>query len=77
MVEVVNQRFLPRTIVVIHPTGESADAIDQLAPFIAKQNSIEGKATAYVCQNYVCNLPTTDIKRLMVLLDDAPVQDHL
>ena len=29
------------------------------------EKSIDGKATAYVCQNYACKAPTTDIKEML------------
>ena len=29
---------------------------------------IDHQATAYVCENYVCQLPTTDVKKLAQLL---------
>jgi len=33
--------------------------------------SRKGKATAYVCQNYQCRLPTTDTRQMLELLDEA------
>jgi uncharacterized protein YyaL (SSP411 family) len=39
-------------------------------PFAKDQKSIGGKPTAYVCKNYVCQLPTTDIKKLSELLSE-------
>jgi uncharacterized protein YyaL (SSP411 family) len=33
---------------------------------------IDGKATAYVCENFVCQLPTTNAKTLAGLLIDHP-----
>ena len=29
---------------------------------------IEGKPTAYVCEDFVCQLPTTDVSKLRELL---------
>jgi uncharacterized protein YyaL (SSP411 family) len=29
---------------------------------------IDNKPTAYVCENFVCQLPTTDVKKLAELL---------
>jgi len=31
--------------------------------------SINGRATAYVCMNYNCKLPTTDIDKMLQLLN--------
>jgi uncharacterized protein YyaL (SSP411 family) len=30
--------------------------------------TLEGKATAYVCENYTCQLPTAEAKTLLQLL---------
>jgi len=29
----------------------------------------DGKATAYICENYACNLPTVDLQTAARLLD--------
>jgi len=43
--------------------------ISQIAEFTKNQSSIGGKATAYVCMNYNCKLPTTDIDKMLELLN--------
>jgi uncharacterized protein YyaL (SSP411 family) len=48
--------------------GESPE-IAKLAEFTKNQSSIGGKATAYVCLNYNCKLPTTDINKTLELLN--------
>lgn len=40
--------------------------------FIATMRPKNGKATAYICQDYVCNLPTNDPDVVARLLDNAP-----
>ena len=37
-------------------------------PIFANRHAIDGRATAYVCQNYACRLPTTDADRMMAEL---------
>jgi hypothetical protein len=39
-----------------------------IAPFTKAQTARGGKATAYVCRNYVCNLPTGDAATVRELL---------
>jgi uncharacterized protein YyaL (SSP411 family) len=46
-------RFLPYTAVLLDQAGFGA---------------IDGKATAYVCENFTCQLPTTDIAKFRELL---------
>ena len=44
------------------------DAIEEIAPFIAGQGMVDGRATVYVCENYACKLPVTDVPDLVSLL---------
>jgi hypothetical protein len=66
MLEVVNQRFLPFSIVLLNDGDET---LYKLVPFIKEQVPIEGKSTAYVCESYMCNEPTTDISTFKKLID--------
>ena len=64
MVQAVFKPFLPNKVVAFHPTDESARQIEALVPFLKSLAAREGRATAYVCRNYACDLPTTDLTRL-------------
>lgn len=70
MMRVIAERFLPRAVTVLHPSGPHAAALESLVPFVAAQQPLDGRATAYVCQNYQCRLPTTEPDRLASLLDE-------
>lgn len=56
LLEVLDRRFLPRTLVV-HRPPDPAGVIAELVPFVAAQGPKDGKATAYVCQDYACQAP--------------------
>jgi len=47
------------------------DAINRLAPYTKGQQPINGKVTAYVCENFQCNLPVTDTEQMLQLLDPS------
>jgi uncharacterized protein YyaL (SSP411 family) len=59
--------FAPNKVVVHRPLGESP-AIIAIAPYTKEQQAISRKATAYVCTNYACKLPTTDVKKVRALI---------
>jgi uncharacterized protein YyaL (SSP411 family) len=65
MLRAIGQRFLPRQVLILHPGDEKREAIEQLASFVKEQYSIDGKATAYVCENYACELPTTNVDEMI------------
>jgi len=69
MLQTVRSRFLPRNVTLLR-SGKDTDEIARLAQFTRDMKSKDGKATAFVCQNHVCKLPTTDPHVMRSLLDD-------
>lgn len=69
MVRLVYDRFLPDRILLLHLPGKDGKAIEDLVPFVASQTPMNGETTAYVCQNYICQLPTQDLPTLETLLE--------
>ncbi|MCI0417088.1 thioredoxin domain-containing protein [bacterium] len=62
MLVALQKVFAPRKVLVFRPEQEGIPEISRFAPYTVPQKSIDGKAAAYICQNYVCNLPTTDVR---------------
>jgi len=69
MAKALRTRFLPNKVVLLNPGERESPEIAKLAEFTKNQSSIGGKATAYVCSNYNCKLPTTDIGKMLELLN--------
>ncbi len=69
---VLGRQFLPNKVVLFRPGGETAPAVTKIAAFTTLQVAIRNKATAYVCTNYICKLPTTDPAAMVKLLTGAP-----
>ena len=69
MLRAIRERFLPRAVVIVHPEGPAGAAIEALAPYVTAQRSVNGRSTAYVCENFICNLPTTSLKTFIDLLE--------
>ncbi len=59
--------FVPNKV-VLHSGGDVA----AIAPFTKAQRAIGGKATAYVCTNHLCRLPTGDPAKVRELLRPEP-----
>jgi len=68
MLETIHGIFLPNKLVILHPTVQNHPSIDDIVPFIKDYTTKDGKATAYVCLNYSCQLPTTDTVSIPKLL---------
>jgi len=69
MFQALRRAFIPNKVIHFRPTEEEPPEIARLAEFTKYLSSIEGQATAYVCQNYNCKLPTTDIGKMLGLLN--------
>jgi len=67
----VREMYLPHAAVLLVPSGPSGAAIRRLAPFAESYVPIKGKAAAYVCRDFNCQLPTTDPEKLARLLEEA------
>jgi uncharacterized protein YyaL (SSP411 family) len=62
LLQVVHERFLPNRLVAVAP-GASA------IPLLADRRALDGKATAYLCEHFVCQAPTQDPSELARQLD--------
>jgi uncharacterized protein YyaL (SSP411 family) len=70
MLELIRSKFLPNAVLIFHQQDNADSDIDKTIPFIKNLTAIEGKATAYVCENYACNRPVNNIDDLDKLLPD-------
>jgi uncharacterized protein YyaL (SSP411 family) len=68
MIGLVRGKFLPNAVVLLHEEGEAGRTIEEFSPFMKGQTAIDNKATAYLCENYVCKRPVNDIEELKKLL---------
>jgi uncharacterized protein YyaL (SSP411 family) len=62
-------RYIPNKVVV------RASKVDERAasvvPLLEGREAVGGRATAYVCENYTCRQPVTDVEGLVAQLEDA------
>jgi uncharacterized protein YyaL (SSP411 family) len=67
MLQLLQDRFLPNAVVLL--SNPNDQKIRQLAPYLSDYDMQDGRATAYVCQNYSCELPTTSPEEMIKLID--------
>ena len=68
MLQTLRSCFIPNKVTILRPTEKKFPEIDDLAELIKYHVSIEGKATAYICQNFTCKAPTTDAEKMLEYL---------
>jgi uncharacterized protein YyaL (SSP411 family) len=66
MLDAINDRFLPGTVVLFKDPAEAE--MDEIAPFVRDMSLLEGKATVYICEGFSCQAPVTDVQALKELL---------
>ena len=52
--------FLPNRVVAVAVEGSDLEEQSRVVPLLEGKYAMQGLATAYVCENRVCDLPTTD-----------------
>ena len=62
------RRYRPFAVVVPVRPGPAQDALSALMPFVGPMRMREGRATAYVCRDFTCREPVTDIAALSAQL---------
>ncbi|WP_281795764.1 thioredoxin domain-containing protein [Desulforhabdus amnigena] len=68
MVETVHGLFLPHRVLMLRSEDGRSGGIEELAPFVKPLKSIDGKPMAYVCQNFACKEPVTEVDALKAIL---------
>ena len=68
MLKALRRKFAPNKVVLLRPAGQESPDIVRFALFTKDLSGSDGKATAYVCRNYACQLPTTDVDKMLELL---------
>jgi len=68
LLRALQRPYQPRKVMLLRPTEERSPAICRLAPFTSYQTGIAGRAAAYICQDFHCQLPTTSAEEALALL---------
>ena len=64
----LNTRLVPSRVVLLVDSVETRQALAAGIPSIAAMNPLEGRASAYVCRNYTCQLPVSEPARFAELI---------
>jgi uncharacterized protein YyaL (SSP411 family) len=70
LLRTVRSRFLPRKIVLFRSSIDKSPEITELASFTENMQGEKTRATVFICRNQVCNLPTTNVHKMLEMLED-------
>jgi uncharacterized protein YyaL (SSP411 family) len=65
------QRYIPNRVLLLADGAQGQQQLARWVPTLANVTRKQGRATAYICENYVCNLPTADPQMVARLLDGS------
>ena len=68
MLHEVHQHFVPHEILILADGGAGQQFFAERVEFMKSVIEIDNKPTAYVCENFVCQLPTNELNKLAGLL---------
>jgi len=64
----VHRHFLPNKILLLADGGDGQRYLGEKLEAIRAMSMVDGKPAAYVCENFTCKAPVTDVKVLRDLL---------
>jgi len=64
----LHSRFVPNMVALLVDSGQACEALSARIPALASMQKIAGRAAAYVCRNYVCQLPVSEPEKFGELI---------
>jgi hypothetical protein len=64
MIDILHRRFVPNRVLMLKPGGMEGARLSALCRFTELLEPLGGGPAAYVCENYACKRPITDIEEL-------------
>ncbi len=69
MLAMIRKRFLPKKIILLADGGAGQEFLQQYQPILEELTQQENKTTVYLCENFSCQLPTSDLAELTKRLE--------
>ena len=68
MVRAVQKKFLPHKVLLFRPQGPVGNRLFSSSPFVEAMVPVNQQPTVYVCEQYTCQAPITDVGDLEKIL---------
>ncbi|MGZ4946472.1 MAG: thioredoxin domain-containing protein [Halobacteriota archaeon] len=75
MLTALSTAYLPSNVVVFLRSNAEDAELANIVPGTRLKKCINGKPTAYVCQDYSCRAPTTDTNEMLCTLEEGKKRD--
>jgi uncharacterized protein YyaL (SSP411 family) len=68
MLKALNSNFIPNKVVIFRSEKDESE-IAQIAKYTMNQKPVNSNATAYVCRDFACSLPTTEPDEMLRIIE--------
>ena len=68
MISTIHNSFLPNKVILFHPGCNADKRLSKISPYVKELSNKDQGPTAYICEQYACNTPITDIDDLIKTL---------
>jgi uncharacterized protein YyaL (SSP411 family) len=72
MLREVHRHFVPHEVLILADGSSGQQFFAERVEFMKNVTKIDNRPATYVCENFVCQLPTTDVKTVADLLTRRP-----
>jgi len=70
MINAIYRKFLPNKILLFRPQGSEGKSLARLSPYTEFMVPVNHKPTIFVCEQYACQAPITDVDQLEAALKE-------
>ena len=67
-IRAVDSRFIPNKVLA-YKSESSGDPVDAAIPLLDGKSMLDGRATVYLCENFTCKEPLTDLSAIEKALE--------
>ena len=69
-IEKIKSIYIPSKVIIFKNTDDKSNKLTPLAKWTMTQESIDDKTTFYVCRDFACKIPTTDLKLALKFINE-------
>ena len=62
--------YVPQRIIIFKDTNKRRDPLTKLASWTENHSVINNKPTIYICEDFACRLPTTNLEKAKELIQN-------
>lgn len=70
LINVIKSEYSPNKVIIFKDISDKQNQLSRIAEWTNEYRAIDNKPTVYICKNYTCNQPTTDINVVIKQLQE-------